>query len=147
MLLSIDLVKLGHFVALAEELNFTRAAERLGLGQQALSASISQFEAGLGVLLFVRTSRQVVLTDAGAALLREARPLLADARATLESVRIAASGEAQPLRVGYTPGVSRAMMLEHVAAWHVRHPQNHRSQRHARGFGEARSARMPVKAT
>lgn len=80
-------------MAVADELNFTRAAERLGLGQQALSASVRRLEAELGVVLFERSPRQVALTEAGAAFLEEARVLLAASRVALSNVRQAASVE------------------------------------------------------
>lgn len=84
--MELDLRKLNHFVVLAEELNFTRAAERLGVSQQALSASIRRLEVELDAPLFVRSTRQVALTEAGATLLDESRALLAASRATLTRV-------------------------------------------------------------
>jgi DNA-binding transcriptional LysR family regulator len=72
-----ELRQLRYFVAVAEELNFTRAARRVHLVQQALSGAIAQLERQLGVRLFSRTTRRVELTDAGAALLPHARDALA----------------------------------------------------------------------
>ena len=69
-----ELRRLRHFVAVAEELNFTRAASRLFLAQQALSSSIKQLENELGQPLFVRDTRRVALTPAGETLLPRARP-------------------------------------------------------------------------
>ena len=60
-----ELRQLRAFVAVAEELNFTRAAERLHLGQQAVSKSVGQLERELGVALLERTTREVRLTPAG----------------------------------------------------------------------------------
>jgi DNA-binding transcriptional LysR family regulator len=68
---------LRYFVAVAEELNFARAAERLGIAAPPLSRAISQLETQLGVTLLQRTTRSVVLTPAGRVLLDEARPALA----------------------------------------------------------------------
>jgi DNA-binding transcriptional LysR family regulator len=73
----LDTRLLRAFVAVAEELSFTRAAERLHLAQQALSAQVRQLESRLGVTLFERTTRRVALTAAGEALLGDARAALA----------------------------------------------------------------------
>ncbi|MGX6446903.1 LysR family transcriptional regulator, partial [Patulibacter sp. S7RM1-6] len=72
--MALDLRKLDHFVAVAEERNFTRAAERLHLTQQALSHSVRQLERELGVALLERTTRHVAPTDAGRVLLARGRP-------------------------------------------------------------------------
>jgi DNA-binding transcriptional LysR family regulator len=82
-----ELRHLRHFVAVAEELNFTRAAGRLLLAQQALSASIKQLESELGQPLFVRDTRRVSLTPAGETLLPRARRLLAMADETVAAVQ------------------------------------------------------------
>src|SRR3954452_19861325 len=67
---------LRAFVAVAEELNFTRAADRLHLAQQALSTQIQQLETRIGERLFVRTTRSVALTETGERLLPHARAVL-----------------------------------------------------------------------
>ncbi len=82
-----ELRHLRHFVAVAEELNFTRAAGRLFLAQQALSSSIKQLENELGQPLFVRDTRRVALTPAGETLLPRARRLLAMAEETVTAVQ------------------------------------------------------------
>ena len=68
--------RLRHFVTLAEELHFTRAANMLHVSQQGLSRSIRELEQQLGAALLARTTRSVVLTEAGEAFLRGARDVL-----------------------------------------------------------------------
>jgi len=81
-----ELRQLEAFVAVAEERNFTRAAARLHVAQSGLSATIRSLEADVRAALFVRSTRRVELTPAGAALLPEARRTLASARAAADAV-------------------------------------------------------------
>jgi DNA-binding transcriptional LysR family regulator len=92
--------QLQYFVAVADELNFTRAAERLNVVQQALSTAIAQLEALLGIKLFERTTRSVALTTAGAAWLPYAREALAAAERAGDAAGALADGRAGRLRVG-----------------------------------------------
>jgi DNA-binding transcriptional LysR family regulator len=96
-----ELRHLRYFIAVAEELNFSRAAERLHMAQPPLSVAIRQLEQELGTPLFVRTSREVRLTEAGAALLDGARRTLTQADAAMTAARRAAAGEVGSLRIGY----------------------------------------------
>ena len=96
-----ELRHLRYFVAVAEELNFSRAAERLHMAQPPLSVAIRQLEQELGTDLFVRTSREVRLTEGGVALLDGARRTLAEADAAVTAARRAAAGEVGSLRIGY----------------------------------------------
>src|SRR5580700_9735253 len=97
-----DLRRLRYFVAVAEEGHVTRAAERLGIQQAPLSQQIKALERQLGAQLFRRRPRGVELTDAGAALLVEARALLARAAEAEAAVARAVRGEAGALRIGFT---------------------------------------------
>ncbi len=100
---------LRYFAAVAEELNFTRAAERLHLSQPALSKQIRGLEAALRAQLFRRDRRQVELTAAGSALLTVARGLLRDWDDGVAVVRDAAAADARVLRVGTLTSIGRAL--------------------------------------
>jgi DNA-binding transcriptional LysR family regulator len=100
-----ELRHLRHFVAVAEELHFTRAAARLHMAQQPLSASIRRLERELGVELLHRTTRRVELTDAGAALLERAREAVRAADAAFDAARATGRGEAGVVAIGVSPGV------------------------------------------
>jgi DNA-binding transcriptional LysR family regulator len=97
-----ELRHLRYFTAVAEELNFSRAAERLHMAQPPLSAAIRQLEGELGVELFTRTSREVKLTDAGRAFLDGAKRTLADADRAMEDAKRAGAGELGRLRIAYS---------------------------------------------
>jgi len=100
---------LRYFVAVAEELNFTRAAERLRLSQPALSKQIRGLEATLHAQLFRRDRRQVQLTAAGTALYAVARALLQEWDEGVAVVADAAAAEARVLRVGTLTSIGRAL--------------------------------------
>jgi DNA-binding transcriptional LysR family regulator len=117
-----ELRQLRYFVAIAEEGSLTRAAARLHIAQQSLSQQVRTLEAQLGVTLFERSSRGVTLTDVGAVLLREARPVLARAERAAEAVRRAARGEQGELRVGFLSTVANYFMPPVVRAFRERHP-------------------------
>ncbi|WEF30632.1 LysR substrate-binding domain-containing protein [Pseudoduganella chitinolytica] len=97
-----ELRHLRYFVAVAEELSFTRAAERLHIGQPPLSQQIQALEAEVGALLLERSKRWVRLTEAGKLFLADARRMLALAEQSKDTARRAARGEAGELRVGFT---------------------------------------------
>jgi DNA-binding transcriptional LysR family regulator len=98
----VELRHLRYFIAVAEELNFSRAAERMHMAQPPLSAAIRQLERELGVDLFVRTTREVRLTDAGRAFLDGARRTLADAERAAEDAKRAGAGELGQLRLAFS---------------------------------------------
>ncbi|MFD9498181.1 LysR family transcriptional regulator [Streptomyces sp. NPDC060035] len=117
-----ELRQLEHFVAVAEEQHFTRAAERLAVSQSGLSASVRALEHELKTPLFSRTTRTVRLTEAGQALLVEAERTLAGARAARDAVDAVRGLLRGTLTLGVeqcVAGVSPARLL---AAFHRDHP-------------------------
>ncbi|QIY80486.1 LysR family transcriptional regulator [Chromobacterium violaceum] len=108
-----ELRHLRYFLAVAEELHFTRAAERLHIGQPPLSQQIQALEAELGAPLFRRHQRKVELTAAGQQLLPRARQILADSAAAAAAVRRAADGETGELRIGFTSSLPLTPILHH----------------------------------
>jgi DNA-binding transcriptional LysR family regulator len=98
-----ELRHLRYFVAVAEELHFRRAAERLHVAQPAVSEQIRKLEAELGVLLLNRTQRSVALTEAGAVFLEDARHVLRQAEVAERAARRARDGVLARLRIGYVP--------------------------------------------
>jgi DNA-binding transcriptional LysR family regulator len=97
-----ELRHLRYFVAVAEEGNVTRAAEKLGIGQPPLSQQIQALERELGVQLFHRTGHGVVQSEAGKALLVDAKRLLQDAQSAVLNAQRAGRGESGHLNLGLT---------------------------------------------
>ena len=102
--------ELRYFVAVAEELHFTRAAERLFVSQPALSKQIRSLEEQLRVDLFARDRRSVSLTPAGEALLPAAREVIAVWDAAQQAVADAAATAAAVLRIGFSTSVGRELL-------------------------------------
>lgn len=116
-----ELRHLRYFVALAEELSFTRAAQRLHISQPPLSIQIAQLEEEIGVQLLKRTSRSVQLTPAGQVFLNDARTILDRVGAAGDRARAIGSGHAGRLEIGLSgshfqgplPGVISKYMQAH----------------------------------
>src|SRR5919201_5877001 len=105
-----ELRHLRSFVAVAEELHFGRAAERLHIAQSPLSQQIQRLERQVGTTLFDRNRRKVELTEAGCAMLTHAREALAQADLAENAARTAAAGRSGTLHVGFLGSASLAIM-------------------------------------
>lgn len=116
-----DLRQLRYFVAVAEELHFGRAAERLGMAQPPLTQQIQKLERLLGCQVFVR-GRSTTLTAAGAALLDEARAILAQVERGIDRTRRAAQGETGRLTLGVPPSVMLTALPAVVRKFRERYP-------------------------
>ncbi|NYI08238.1 LysR family transcriptional regulator [Allostreptomyces psammosilenae] len=117
-----ELRHLEHFVAVAEEQHFTRAAERLHIAQSGLSASVRALEREMGVDLFTRSTRRVQLTDAGRILLTEARRTLAAAARAREAVAAMRGLLTGRLTVGTEQCLGVTDPVGLLADFRVRHP-------------------------
>lgn len=106
--MTLDLRRLGHFVAVAEAGSFTAAATTLHITQQALSQSVQLLEKELGAELFTRSGRRITPTAAGAQLLIEGRVLLAAAETVANRVSRTAGDSPEVFMVGHTPALSSA---------------------------------------
>jgi DNA-binding transcriptional LysR family regulator len=129
-LIAMELRQLRHFVAVAEELHFTRAAAKVHVVQSTLSASISSLEQELGTALLVRNNRRVDLTAAGQALLPDAQKALAaadHARAAVDAVRGLLSGQ---LAIGAIQGLGTVDLPALLARYHRSFPRIDIALRH-----------------
>ncbi|CAJ1501715.1 LysR family transcriptional regulator [[Mycobacterium] holstebronense] len=112
-----------HFVVAAEELHFSRAAARVYLAQQALSRQIKDLEDELGVKLFERNTRNVILTPAGEVFLEGARGVLAALDGAAAAAEQAARGVVGTLRLGYVPGAALELTAPIIAEFQESHPE------------------------
>ena len=112
-----------QFIAVAEELHFSRAALRLNMTQPPLTQAIAQLESLLGMRLFERTKRSVQLTAAGSALVPEVRDLLARAAALPALARASADGEAGRLRQAFVSTVGFDLLPRWVRVFREQHPK------------------------
>jgi DNA-binding transcriptional LysR family regulator len=118
-----ELRHLRYFTAVAEELHFGKAADRLHIAQPPLSQQIQRLEAEIGVLLFRRTNRKVELTDAGRMLLAESRVILDRADLAIEWTRRAGAGEKGWLGIGLVPSVTYGYLPEILRQYRAVYPE------------------------
>jgi len=118
-----ELRHLRYFVAVAEELNFRRAAERLHIAPPPLSVQIRKLEVEIGTDLFVRQARGVELTEAGKVFLEQARETLAGAKRGIALAREAAKGEFGHLSIGYNAPAGFLVFPRVVPSYKRAHPK------------------------
>src|SRR5438094_900080 len=118
-----ELRQLRYFLAVAEEGNISRAAQKIFMTQPALSRQIRALEDEIGQCLLERQAHSIRLTPAGEALLRETRELLQHADQVLDRVR--AAGRKVRLRVGYAPTFANGLLSAAVEQFAQKHPNAH----------------------
>lgn len=121
--MNLDLRRLRYFVAVAEELHFGRAAQRLNLSQPPLSVQIRTLERDIGTPLLIRSQRRVSLTEAGRVLLDEARRLIRQADAALLHTRRAARGEIGQLAIGFVSTADYSILPPLVRRFRLTRPE------------------------
>lgn len=119
----IELRQLRQFVAVAEEMSFHRAAERLHMAQPPLTAAIRKIEQELGVILLERGNRVTRITEAGQVFLIEARRTLAQFERTLGNTRRAALGLTESLRLTFVDSTVNALLPGILRQFRLAHPQ------------------------
>ncbi|MFY0712528.1 LysR family transcriptional regulator [Seonamhaeicola sp. NFXS20] len=118
----LELRHLKYFLAVAEELHFRRAAERLFISQPGLSRQIKQMEDDLGVTLFERHNRKVQLTKAGAYLKKELLLTLKNLDQTLEYAKLLHDGKKGDLKLGYVGSAMQNVIPNLLLAFEAKHP-------------------------
>jgi len=118
-----ELRHLRYFIAVAEELHFGRAAERLCIAQPPLSQQIQQLERELGFRLFHRTQRHVELTAAGQLMLEEAREILAGLERAAAAGRRVARGEVGWIGIGFVGTATYEFLPAALSAFRALHPE------------------------
>lgn len=118
----VELRQLEAFVAVASELHFGRAAEKLHMGQPTLSDLVRRLEREMGTPLLTRTTRRVALTSAGAELRQRAKTILAEVAAATAVVKQWADGDVGTVRLGITPPVAAALPGHLAAVLHHEAP-------------------------
>ncbi|MFC9539878.1 LysR substrate-binding domain-containing protein [Lysinibacillus sp. NPDC056959] len=118
-----DIRKMRYFIMVAEELNFSRAAERLRMAQPPLSQEIRKLEEELGVQLFHRTKRMVELTDAGKIFLEGSQQTLLQLERTIKETQLAAEGKIGSLIIGFVD--STEIVIEVLNKFRERFPKIH----------------------
>ncbi len=117
-----EIKRLRYFVAVAEELHFGRAAERLEMAQPPLSRQIAQLERDLGVQLFDRSRSQIRLTPAGDVMLERARDIIERLESTYREVSLIGQGSAGRLRIAFVGSASHGVLPTLIKSYRSHYP-------------------------
>jgi LysR family transcriptional regulator, benzoate and cis,cis-muconate-responsive activator of ben and cat genes len=118
-----DLKRLQYFIAVAEELHFGRAAERLNIAQPPLSRQIAQLETELGVLLIDRSRNQIRLTQAGEVMLVRARDVLDRLDSAYREVSLVGKGGAGRLRIAFVGSATHGVLPNLIKSYRSHYPK------------------------
>lgn len=118
-----ELRHLKYFVAVAEELNFSHAAMRLYISQPALSRQIKDLEKELSVVLFLRQSDGLKLTEAGTFFLERAKDILHRSHVSVQNIKTLYSNEDKPLVIGYIPTILQSFLGKTLQGFGLAYPQ------------------------
>ncbi len=118
----VSLERLQHAAALSDTLSFVQAAARMGLSQSAFSRSIQALEDELGIALFARNNRRVTVTDAGLALLEDARQLIAQAERFAQAAALLSSSKPGAVRMATNPYAAYALAARAIETVRSSHP-------------------------
>jgi DNA-binding transcriptional LysR family regulator len=117
-----ELRHLRYFITVADELSFSRAAERLNMAQPPLSQQIQSLEVEMGAKLFDRTKRPLQLTLAGQAFLLEARLTLANLEQTVKRIQLIHQGELGHLSIGFTSSIANGILPNMLCTFRQQYP-------------------------
>lgn len=120
-----ELRQLKYFLALSQELHFNRTAEKLFIVQPALSKQIKNLEEEIGVKLFERNKRKVVLTEAGRYYQKEVQGLLQHLELINNRVRLVSHGASGEIRIGYVGSCIHTFLPDIISRLHEKYPQIH----------------------
>lgn len=114
--------QLEYFVAVAEQLNFTRAAQQFYISQAAMTLQIKSLEEELGVKLFSRTNRKVELTPAGNSFLGDARAIIKRTNDAIDRTKLATTGVTGNLKLGFVKGFEKSILSDLLSEFHIKYP-------------------------
>ncbi len=120
---NMDIKKLQYFIAVAEELHFNRAAEKLNMTQPPLSQQIQALENEIGVKLLERNKRQVRLTSAGAVFLEEAKSILSQLERSIKTTQLVDQGIIGHLNIGFIDSAAGGVLVDMLKMFRERYPQ------------------------